>query len=505
MTYIKYKEQMQKIADINYAGAVLNWDQETYMPPKGADFRAQQLATLAGISHEISTGNELGTLLEALSGDNSLSEKEKRNITESFKDYKDRKKYSTEFVQVMSRTVSECFQAWQKARKENDFSIYKPSLEKLVKLKREECEILGYEKHPYDAMLNQYEPGAKTADLEILFKEVRIQLVDFVKQIAQSKQNEEAFMFKKYDKDRQWDFGIYLLKKMGYDFEAGRQDLSAHPFTTNFNALDVRVTTRVSENNISEMIWSCIHEGGHALYEQGLVADDYGLPTGEAISLGIHESQSRLWENNVGRGLLYWKANYPKLKSAFPESLANVNVEDFYKAMNIVKPSLIRTSADELTYHFHVLIRFEIEKALIEGTIEVADLPAYWNKKYKEYLGIDVPSDAQGVLQDIHWSHGSFGYFPTYSLGSFYAAQFFAQAQKEIVNLDGEIESGNMASLLDWLRNKIHRFGKYYSAQELCVMITGEKLNFNYFMDYAREKYSKLYDLSSVKEKAGEA
>ena len=243
------------------------------------------------------------------------------------------------------------------------------------------------------------------------------------------------------------------------------------------------------------MIWSCVHEGGHALYEQGLDINDYGLPSAEAISLGIHESQSRLWENNVGRSLGYWKHNFPLIQSYFPNELKDVSVNDFYKSMNLVEPSLIRTSADELTYHFHILIRFEIEKALIEGSIEVADLPTQWNKKYKEYLGIDVPDDAHGVLQDIHWSHGSFGYFPTYSLGSFYAAQFFKQAKKEIPTLESEIEKGNLKPLLDWLRLKVHIHGKYYSAEELCLMICGEKLNFSHFMDYVKEKYGVLYKL----------
>lgn len=496
--YEKYRKLMRKIADVNYSMAVLGWDQETYMPPKGAAFRGEQLATLAGIAHELSTSEELCYLLEVLTHDNTLAEKERRNIKHSLKDYKDRKKYTTDFVQTMSRTVSECFNAWQKAKQMNDFRLYAPSLEKLVQLKREECKILGYKDHPYDAMLDQYEPGTKTSDLDVLFKEVRVKLVDFVKYITQQHQNEESFMFKYYNKDKQWNYGIELLKQMGYDFEAGRQDLSTHPFTTNFNAMDVRVTTRISEQDINEMIWSCVHEGGHALYEQGLNPDDYGLPSGETISLGIHESQSRLWENNVGRSLAYWKANYPNLQKLFPENLKDVNVEDFYKAMNIVKPSLIRTGADELTYHFHVLIRFEIEKALIEGSIEVADLPAYWNKKYKEYLNIDVPSNTEGVLQDVHWSHGSFGYFPTYSLGSFYAAQFYAKANAEIINLEQEIESGNMMPLLRWLRENIHKYGKYYSAKELCVKITGEKLNFDYFMSYVKKKYAFIYSLPEI-------
>ncbi len=493
--YSDYQGMMRRIADIQYASAVLNWDQETYMPPKGATFRAQQLSTLAGIGHEMATSKELGDLLNVLSVDASLSEKEKRNIKQSLKNYNDNKKYTTEFVQELSKTISETFQAWQKAKEENNFTLYAPHLEKLVKLKREECKLLGTFAHPYDALLNQYEPGAKTADLETLFADVRSQLVTFVKKIASKPQNEDKFMFLNYDKTKQWELGLELLKQMGYDFEAGRQDASSHPFTTNFSSQDVRVTTRVNEKDLNEMIWSCIHEGGHALYEQGLPASEYGLPSGEYVSLGIHESQSRLWENNVGRSLGYWKGNFKLWQTAFPENLKNVSFDDFYKAMNIVKPSLIRTSADELTYHFHVLIRFEIEKALIEGTIEVKDLPSYWNAKYKEYLGLDVPSDSKGVLQDIHWSHGSFGYFPTYSLGSFYAAQFFAQAKKEINGLEAEIEKGNMKPLLDWLREKVHQHGKYYSAEELCIHITGEKLNFKYFMDYAVDKYTRLYQL----------
>jgi carboxypeptidase Taq len=493
--YTRYTELLRKVADIQNAAALLNWDQETYMPPKGAGFRAQQLSTLAGIAHELATSKELGDLLEVLSNDKTLSDREQKNIQKSLKSYTDNKKYTTEFVQELSRTISETFQAWQSAKEKNDFSIYAPHLEKLVALKRKECEILGYKAHPYDALLDQYEPDSKTADLEVLFADVRSQLVAFVKQIAAKPQNDDAFMYLKYDNQKQWDLGLEYLKQMGYDFEAGRQDRSSHPFTTNFSCQDVRVTTRVNENDLNEMLWSTIHEGGHALYEQGLPVSEYGLPLGEYISLGIHESQSRMWENNVGRSLGYWKGNFDRMQQTFPEQLKGKTAQDFYKAMNIVKPSLIRTSADELTYHFHVLIRFEIEKALIENKIQVKDLPSYWNAKYKEYLGIDVPSDSKGVLQDIHWSHGSFGYFPTYSLGSFYAAQFFAQAKKENPELEKQIEAGNMKPLLEWLREKVHKHGKYYTAEELCIAITGEKLNFQYFMDYAKKKYSQLYSL----------
>ena len=495
MNYTNFKIQMQKIADVNYASAVLGWDQETYMPEKGADFRAQQLSTLAGIAHRMFTEKSLGDLIFQLTTDKSLNAKQAKNIEITSEEYNTKKKYSTEFVEEMSMTVSQCFQAWQSAKEKNDFSIYAPQLKKLVALKRKECEILGYTNHPYNALLNQYEKGITTAEIETLFEEVKKELVPFVKQIAQTKQVKDAFFYQHYDKQKQWNFGVDLLKQMGYDFEAGRQDISSHPFTTNFNPNDVRITTRINENDFSEMIWSCIHEGGHGLYEQGLPSEEYGLPLSEAISLGIHESQSRLWENNVGRSLEYWNNNINLAKSYFPEQLKDVSAIDFYEAMNKVEPSFIRTNADELTYHFHILIRFEIEKALIEGSIEVEQLPDIWNSKYKAYLGIDVPNNAKGVLQDIHWSHGSFGYFPTYSIGSFYAAQFFAQAEKEIPNLKQHIEKGEMSSLLNWLREKIHIHGKFYTAGELCEKITGERLNFKYFMNYARHKYGEIYKL----------
>jgi len=496
MSYTKYKNYLQKIADLSYSIAVLSWDQETYMPEKGADFRAQQISTLSGLHHKLYTDKELELLLENLIYDNSLNEKQKKNVALTKETFDKQKKYSTEFVELMSKTISNCFQAWQTAKEKNDFSIYAPELEKLLALKRQECEILGYSEHPYDALLNEYEKGITTKEISHLFDLVKKELVPFVKKISETKQVNDEFFFQHFDEAKQWDFGIDLLKQMGFDFSAGRQDKSSHPFTTSFSSNDVRLTTRIKENDLSEMIWSCIHEGGHGLYEQGLPIQEYGLPLGEAISLGIHESQSRLWENNVGRSLAYWKQNINLIKSYFPEQLKHINAEDFYFAMNKVTPSLIRTSADELTYHFHIMIRFEIEKALFENTIQVKDLPFIWNQKYKNYLGIDVNSDTQGVLQDIHWSHGSFGYFPTYSIGSFYAAQFFAQANKEINGLAQQIENGQLTELLSWLRNKIHNHGRFYTSNELCKEICGEPLNVNYFMDYVKVKYSEIYNLT---------
>ncbi|MFK7984010.1 MAG: carboxypeptidase M32 [Saprospiraceae bacterium] len=494
--YQDYVTIMQKRADVDYAIGLLSWDKETYMPEKGARFRSQQVATLSGISHEIFTDKKLGkTLVELNDKASKLDKRQAKNVKLSLKEYERSTKLSKEFVIKKSQTISKAFHAWVEARKANDFKVYKKELSAVVDICREEAELIGYKDHPYDALLDIYEPDAKTKDLTILFKDVREQLVDFVKELKDKSQVKDSFLYKKYDKDKQWEFGLKLLKNMGYDFEAGRQDLSEHPFTINFSPEDVRVTTRVDENDFMNMTWSCIHEGGHALYEQGLPSDQYGLPLGAYISLGIHESQSRLWENNVGRSLPYWKAHYKGLKKQFPKNLGAVSTKKFYKAINKIQPNLIRTEADELHYHFHVLIRFEMEKGLMEGTLKVDNLDEVWNAKYKEYLGVKVPDAKHGILQDIHWSHGSIGYFPTYSLGSFYAAQFFQQAEKEIPNLLEEIENGNNQPLLDWLRENTHQHGRYYNAEELCKKITGEKLNFKYFMKYARQKFGGIYGI----------
>jgi carboxypeptidase Taq len=279
---------------------------------------------------------------------------------------------------------------------------------------------------------------------------------------------------------------------MGYDFDRGRQDIAPHPFTISFGVDDVRVTTRIDEKDLSNMTWSCIHEGGHALYEQGLDGSEYGLPSGSAISLAIHESQSRLWENNVGRSLEYWKYHYPTLQKIFNKNLENVSLKKFYRAINNVEPGFIRTEADELNYHLHIMVRYEIEKIMMSENVDAHQLKTLWNEKYKEYLGLDVKEDNLGILQDVHWAHGSIGYFPTYSLGSFYAAQFFHQAEKDIPKLKKQIKKGDTSQLLDWLRTNIHRKGRSVEAEELCTNLTGEGLNFDYFKNYVEKKYLKL-------------
>lgn len=494
--YELYKSLMQKISGIQYATALLHWDMETYMPVNGANFRSQQMATLQALAHELFIAPSTGELLQSLTGDASLDSSEQANIRLSTEDYEKATKLPIDFVKSSSVIRTDAFQAWLKAREANDYALFQPALAKMIENKREEAAFLGYDKHPYDALLDQYEKGANVEKLDNLFIEVREKLVNFAKELKENgKGSPTHFLEHLFPEQEQWNLGIHLLKQMGYDFESGRQDLSAHPFTTNFSAQDVRVTTRINERDVMSMIGSCIHEGGHALYEQGLPIAQYGLPLGAATSLGIHESQSRLWENNIGLSLSYWKANFDHLRSVFPSQLSGISAQAFYKAINQVKPNFIRIEADELHYHLHVLIRYELEKGLIEGSITSENLNNIWKEKYSEYMGVDVLDDKQGVLQDIHWSQGLVGYFPTYSLGSFYAAQFFAQAMKEIPNLIIEIEKGNMNQLLEWLREKIHRHGRRYTSEELCIQICGEGLNLKYFMEYAERKYSEIYEL----------
>jgi len=361
-------------------------------------------------------------------------------------------------------------------------------------LKKAEADMLGYQNHPYNALMNDYDKGLTVATVDAIFGDLKPQLLTLLQAIKNKPQVDNSFLHQHFNKDDQWKFGMQVLQQIGFDFEAGRQDISVHPFTTSFNSQDVRVTTRIDEKDLGNMTWSCIHEGGHALYEQGLPAEEYGLPLSEYCSLSIHESQSRLWENSVGRGIAFWKHNFPLLKTFFPEQCSNLTIDTFYKGINRVEPSLIRTEADELTYHFHVMIRYEIEKMLIEGSISTKDIPAYWNEHYQQYLGVTVPDDKRGCLQDMHWSHGSFGYFATYSLGSIYAAQLYTAIEKENELVNKEVAEGNTGFILSWLRKNIHQYGRLYTSQDLCNKITGQPLNTKFFIDYASKKFNGIYN-----------
>lgn len=490
--YKQYTTQMRKIADVKNTLAVLQWDQETYLPPKGAAIRGQQMATLSEIAHQLFADENLGILLKELSAADGLTGGEQRNVALTMEDYAKNKKYTPEFVRKLSEATSRSYHAWIEARRLNDFRFFEKSLDELIRLKREETQVLGFEQHPYDALLNEFEKGATVAWLDTLFEELQPPLKALLSTVMQRSQPDDDFLHQHFDKDTQWRFGLDMLKRIGYDFEAGRQDISEHPFTTSFNAGDVRVTTRIDENDFTSMTWSCLHEGGHALYEQGLPAAQYGLPLGEYCSLGIHESQSRLWENCIGRDRSFIAYNIPLIRQYFPQ-LNQVGPQQLFAAVNKVKPSLIRTEADELTYHFHVMIRYTLEKKLIERSMEAKDIPAFWNESYRQLLGVTVPDDKRGCLQDIHWSHGSFGYFPTYSLGSLYAAQFFEGMCRQNPGLRDQVAAGDYTFVHEWLQTNVYQYGRTYTSSELCNKITGAPLQQRYFMQYLTAKYKAVY------------
>lgn len=498
--------KLLEIQRINSAAAVLSWDQETYMPAGGGEARAEQIAVLQGIAHEKLVSSDVQALLSqwvdpatgqaAEQPGDSWDEPSRSLLREIWRDFSRAKKLPLDFVVTLSRECSLAQQVWVEARAQNKFSMFLPNLRTVLDLKREEAQYLGYEASPYNALLDVYEPGATIAELQPVFATLKARLVPLLKKITESRvQIDDRILHHSYDQTRQLEFGRLVLTAMGYDFKRGRLDLSAHPFTTSFHPTDVRVTTRVHEQELQSCLFSCIHEGGHGLYDQGLDQQHFGTPLGDSVSLGIHESQSRLWENCVGRSRPFWSFFYPVLQQTFHEQLRGVDVEQFYAAINHVKPSLIRVEADELTYNLHIMLRFEIEQDLIEGKTQPNDLPAIWNRKMEEYLGLVPPTDAEGVLQDVHWSFGSFGYFPTYTLGNLYSVQFFEQAKLEIPHLEEEIAAGQLMSLRRWLEQKIHRWGRMFTPAHLAERVTGSTINPEPFLQYVEKKYGELYQL----------
>ena len=481
---------MQRIADLRYANAVLQWDQETYLPKKGAGFRGQQLATLGELAHEFFTAGTMGNLLEELGSRTDLDPLQLRNIELSKYDYEKSVKLPSGFVRKMSEQVTKSYHAWVIARRQNSFALFQPELEQLTALKKQEADYLGYENHPYNALLNDYEKGSNVQWLDGIFGKLLVPLKTLVDSVLDQQQNEVADPLAQYfPKDVQWAFCNDLLSQMGFDTDMGRQDLSEHPFTTSFSPQDVRITTRIDEHNLGYMTWSTLHELGHAWYEQGLPIEEYGLPLGEACSLSIHESQSRFWENCIGRSPAFCEWLLPVICKHFPEQMKGVSAGQLYQSLNKVKPSLIRTEADELTYHFHVMIRYEIEKKLMAGDLQVVDIPILWKELYFKHLGIKVPDDKHGCLQDIHWSHGSFGYFPTYSLGSFYAVQIFESIKQKQIPTEEDIRSGNFSGILQWLQQKVHTKGRFLDTDALCFSVCEKGLDSAIFVNYAMGKF----------------
>jgi len=498
--------KLREIQHIRDAAALLSWDQETYMPAGGGQARADQIASLQTLAHDTFVSSEIEDLLlshidpaTGLVKDNgsTLEDASKALLRETWRDFRRAKKLPSEFVTRLGRECSLAQQVWVEARQHNDFATFLPKLRTIVALKHEEVDYLGYTDSPYNTLLDTYEPRASVAELRPLFITLREGLVSLLEHIRQSSHPpDDRCLYQSFDPSLQLEFGKLVLTKMGYDFSRGRLDLSAHPFTTSFHPTDVRVTTRVFEKDLPSCLFSCIHEGGHGLYEQGLPREHHGTPLGESLSLGIHESQSRLWENSVGRSRPFWKYFFPILKETFPTQLRDTSVDTFYAAINSVKPSLIRVEADEVTYNLHIMVRFEIELDVIEKRIGVEDLPDLWRDKMKEYLGIVPATEAEGVLQDVHWSFGAFGYFPTYTLGNLYAAMLFEKANTDLPALQDNIAQGNLLPLKEWLNHHVHRHGRQFPSQELIRQATGETLSAEPFLRSLRTKMEEVYGIS---------
>jgi carboxypeptidase Taq len=477
--------------------AALGWDERTQLPPAGGEYRAEQSTLLAGLIHQRWVDPKFGQQLEELAESRLAADlqNDASVVIRRLKRQRDKKiKLPQTLVEELARTAVLGQQAWQEARKNDDFPAFRPLLEKTIELKRQQAEALGYPQCPYDALLDEYEPEALTADLRPVLEGLREELVPLVAKIQASRRRPNtALLHRKFPVEVQDRFGREAAAKIGFDFTRGRLDVTTHPFCTTLGPHDCRITTRYDDTFFNSAFFGILHEAGHGLYEQGLPIENYGLPSGEAISLGIHESQSRLWENLVGRSRAFWTFYYPLAQQQFPAALGDVALDDFYFAINDVRPSLVRVEADEATYNLHILIRFELERALLDGELEAAELPMAWNEKYQQYLGITPPNDREGVLQDVHWSAGLIGYFPTYSLGNLYAAQFFAQARKELGNLDETFGRGDFRPLLDWLRQNIHRHGQRWTASELVERVTGRPLSAKPLVEYLQAKLGPLY------------
>jgi carboxypeptidase Taq len=494
-TYEPFMAKVAELADIGHAEGMLSWDQETYMPPKGAAMRARAQGTLAGLHHERLTAPELVGLVKDLKGQD-LTGDAAVNVREVGRSQDRALKIPKELVVELSQTESLSHEAWIAAREKADFAHFQPWLEKILKLKKEVAERVGYEGTIYNALLDEYEPYTRAEDIEPVFAALKDKLVPLVEKIAATgKFPAKGVLDQDFPVAEQEELGRQVLEDLGFDLEAGRLDVAVHPFCSGTSRDDVRLTTRYSADWLPGSLFGTIHEAGHGLYEQGLPEDAVATPAGGSVSLGIHESQSRLWENMVGRSRAFSTHYLPRLKALFPTQLQNVNLDEFYAAVNQVEPSLIRVEADEVTYNLHILLRFELERDLFEGRVEVKDLPSVWNERMQQYLGVCPPDDAQGVLQDVHWSFGLMGYFPTYTLGNLYGAQFFHQAQQELPDLEGQIGRGEFGGLKTWLNDKVHNRGSRLRASELVEEVTGEKLSADYFTNYLEAKFGALYNL----------
>lgn len=491
----RLSSRIDELYDLGNALSLLSWDQLVMMPPAGGEGRARALATLEALYHSRLADPELGSLLEDLSGDESLDQDKAASVRIMRRDHRKATCVPPELVREIAELRGLTYDSWTRARPASDFSIMQPNLEKLIELKKQEAEAIGFENELYDALLDDFEPGMTAKELEPLFAELTSELRTIVEKVLEVVPEKAPFLSATYDPATQDRFCQWLVRHIGFDDERGRLDVSPHPFTQHIGRGDVRQTTRYLPNMLMSSIYASIHETGHALYEQGFPEELEGQPVGHTPSLGMHESQSRMWENQVGRGRAFSSFMLTKLKDYFEPELGMVGPDEFYEAVNHPRRSLIRVEADELTYNLHVALRFELELALFRGELAVADLPDAWDAAMEKNLGIRPDSQANGVLQDMHWAGGMQGYFPTYTLGTLYSAAFYDKANEELDGLEEDFARGETSRLLNWLRENIHREAYRYPAKELAQRVLGEEMTARPFLNYVKKKYGELYEV----------
>lgn len=479
---------------------ILGWDQETYMPPAGGQNRGEQLKTMAGLIHKEKTSKEytaaLAKLVDLETGEilaKGLEDHQQAALREWHRDYRHDTALPQAFVEEFAQLTSQAQLIWSKAKDNNAFHHFAPFLDKLVGMSRKKANYLGYQDHPYDALIDLYEPNFSTKDVAALFSDLKNSLVPLLKQIQKKNQVDDSFLYGTFSIPKQLSFAKKLLKDIGYDMEKGRLDFSSHPFSSASHPTDSRITTRIDRRFVPGNIAIVLHEAGHSLYEMGLPIEQFGTPLGEAISLGMHESQSRWWETRIGRSLPFWEHYFPLLQREFKGKLNDISLETFYKGINKVSPSFIRVEADEVTYSLHVILRFEMEKALIEGSLKVRDVPEAWNAKMADLFGIVPQTHAQGCLQDVHWSMGAFGYFPSYTLGNLYASHMFEAFEKGHPEWSQNIAKGEFGFMLEWLHTNVHQYGRQYNSPELLQKITGKPFTADAFVKYLTKKYAAIY------------
>jgi carboxypeptidase Taq len=498
--WAELRGRLQEVSDLNGANAVLGWDQLTYMPTGGADTRGRQMATLQRLAHEKLIDPAIGHLLDELAptvAEPTATGDEAAFLRVTRRKYERAANVPPDFTAGVAQHVAATYAAWVQARPANEFASVRPHLEKMLELSRRYAEFFPGAAHIADPLIATYDYGMTVATIRPLFAALRQQLTSLVQQITAQPPADDSCLHQAYPAQQQIAFGEAVLQAFGYDFQRGRQDLSPHPFTESFSSRDVRITTRIYENELSQALFSTFHEAGHALYEQGVDPRLEATPLAGGTSAGVHESQSRLWENIVGRSFAFWHHYYPKLQSTFPTQLGQVSLDTFYRAINKVAPSLIRTDADEVTYNLHVIIRFELELALLEGKLAVADLPDAWQEAYQQSLGVSAPADRDGVLQDVHWYSSLIGgTFQGYTLGNILSAQFYGAAVRAHPEIPAEIGGGKFDTLHTWLRDNIYQYGGKYTTAELVERITGGPLTLEPYLGYLRSKYGELYRLS---------